>query len=194
MLSLAQAARRFKIGRATLDRLRREGRLGEIGAWYDDARGRWQVPASGLARLGYRLREHPGSAPEHPAPGAGTSGPSPAPTPASTPASTPLSEQGRAPLSTPDPDEVRELRERLAHAERRAAVAEAIADERAQNLADLRTTLRLLEARAEPVPPSANATGEPSGSPSAKYTPGADDDDTPAARPARSWLGRLLGR
>lgn len=57
MLSLAQAARRFKIGRATLDRLRREGRLGEIGAWYDDARGRWQVPASGLARLGYRDRK-----------------------------------------------------------------------------------------------------------------------------------------
>lgn len=117
-LSLRKASEQFDVSRPTLSKALKSGKIsGE-----QDASGQWLVDVSELARV-YKVRES-------------------------------FTGKNDGDLSTknrglPDnlhateqaPDDLTELRAKLAEAEKRAAVAEALAEERAKRIDDLRRLL-----------------------------------------------------
>lgn len=123
-VSQAEAARICGVSTATIRRRRSE--LVEHGA-KPDADGGWTIPIPALVAVGLLDRTTP---PETP----------------TTRRMSPDTTRHTAPPVT-SPDEVAELRSRLRETEHRAALAEAISEERLRALEDARTALRLLEAR-----------------------------------------------
>jgi len=121
-VSQAEAARICRVSTATVRRARVAGRLEGVKA---DGAG-WLIPIPALVAAGLLDRVSP---------------PDTVTPPSLTPDTTPL----HVTLA-----EMSDLRDRLAAAERRAAVAEAIAEERALALADLRTSMRLIAAAPAP--------------------------------------------
>jgi Tfp pilus assembly protein PilN len=116
-LSFRRASEVFDVSRPTLCLKARK--IGKITAEKDES-GAWLIEESELARL-YKRRV--------PLPGKGTDE---------------LSSQNRAlpdSLNIPEQAEIDRLKEQLAEAEKRAAVAEALAQERAQHIEDLRLML-----------------------------------------------------
>lgn len=121
-LSLRQAAEQFDVSRPTLSKALKSGKVsGE-----QDESGTWRVDTSELTRVYSRRDADPDN----------------------------LTGKRTGNLSTENKglpvnlDEVSELKKKLAEAEKRAAVAEALAEERAQRIDDLR---RLLPAPGQPV-------------------------------------------
>lgn len=115
-LSFRRASEVFDVSRPTLSKARK---IGKITAEKDES-GAWLIEESELARL-YKRRV--------PLPGKGTDK---------------LSIQNMAlpdNLNIPEQAEIDRLKEQLAEAEKRAAVAEALAQERAQHIEDLRLML-----------------------------------------------------
>lgn len=115
-LSFRRASEVFDVSRPTLSKARK---IGKITAEKDES-GAWLIEESELARL-YKRRV--------PLPGKGTDK---------------LSIQNIAlpdNLNIPEQAEIERLKEQLAEAEKRAAVAEALAQERAQHIEDLRLML-----------------------------------------------------
>ena len=152
VLGLAEAAKACNVSLSTIRRRRAE--LLAMGAT-SDARG-WRIPIPALIELGLMDRTT--------APTDTLRKPSEAP-----------SAHGMTPVMTPpadspsdDPSELlEELRSRLAEAEQRAAVAEAVAAERERVISAQAQALRMLEAgpsRSWPVP-AADAPDSPSGTP-----------------------------
>lgn len=125
-LSLREAAKHFDVSRPTLQKALKSGKIS--GA--QDARGHWTIDPSELARL-YHPR--------------GT-GPDKVGKPASDKLPT---------VNTGLSEQVEALKLQLAEAERRAAVAEALADERSRHIEDLR---RILPA---PQPEARSSNSEP---------------------------------
>lgn len=168
-LTFAQAVEVVSCSASTLRR--RRGDLEQHGAKRTH-KGEWQIPISALVHLGLMP---PVTAPDNP-PGKPVE-----------PAMTPTENGGESGFDNPLAGEVERLREALAAAERRAAVAEARAEEREKNLEDLRQSLRLLE---PPKPQLAIAAAEPAGQsvPLASITPIAA---APSRRPR--WWRRLAG-
>lgn len=123
-VSQAEAARICGVSTATIRRRRSE--LIEHGA-KPDVDGGWTIPIPALVAVGLLDRTTP-------------------PDTATTRRMSPDTTRQSATPMTP-PDEVAELRNRLRETEHRAALAEAISEERLRALEDARTALRLLEAR-----------------------------------------------
>lgn len=116
-LSLRKASEQFDVSRPTLSKALKSGKIsGE-----QDASGQWLVDVSELARV---------YSPRQTFTGKGTHD---------------LPTENRAlpdkPTSPEQAEDVAELRAKLAEAEKRAAVAEALAEERAQRIDDLRRLL-----------------------------------------------------
>lgn len=187
-LTLKESARVFDVSVTTLHRLRRAGDLEAVGA-HRDVDGVWKIPRQGLAQLGYRMREQtPSDTPtisRDDSDTRNTSGAVPR-----------VADTGAHPAHTPDTDEIQALRERLVEAERRAAVAEAIATERERIISAQETALRLLEAPR----PAVSAESTPSTpAPAAEDSPPAPEPapqhaaETPD-RPRRGLWARLTGR
>lgn len=114
-LSLRQAAEQFEVSRPTLSKALKSGKIsGE-----QDEGGTWHVDAAELARVYKRRGAEVGNLPG----------------------------KNTGDLSIPNKglpdnfDKVSELQKQLAEAEKRAAVAEALAEERAQRIEDLRRLL-----------------------------------------------------
>lgn len=181
-LSLAEAAKTCGISVSTLRRKRAD--LKELGA-AETAKG-WQIPVTALITLGLMDRV---TAPLHEAP-------SPAQVkgimkpPTDTPSDSPFQELEALRR------EQAELLTKLADAEKRAAVAEAVAGERERIIQTQASALRILEAKA-PVPRLVDDMVDNN----------PDYDDSPAAippasskamqeRPGHRWstLRRLLNR
>jgi hypothetical protein len=188
VLSLAEAAKVCGVSLSTLRRKRPE--LKELGA-AETAKG-WQIPVTALITLGLMDRVTP---PLHEAPTA----------PAVKGVMTLLTD---APSDTPLQElealrkEQAELLAKLADAEKRAAVAEAVAGERERIIQTQATALRMLEASAPARPPADEQEEEKVDflenvseltTPSAK--PPSPASETPERR-ARGWspLRRLLNR
>jgi hypothetical protein len=134
VLSLAEAAKACGVSLSTLRRKRPE--LKELGA-AETAKG-WQIPVTALIALGMMDRV---TAPLHETPTAPTVKGVMTP-PVETPADAPLVELEAL------RKEQAELLARLADAEKRAAVAEAIAGERERIIQTQASALRMLEAKA----------------------------------------------
>lgn len=115
-LSFRRASEVFDVSRPTLSKARKSGKISAE----KDERGTWLIEESELARL-YRRRVQ--------LPGKGTGNLSTE--------NTPL--QGD--VNADEQAEIDRLKEQLAEAEKRAAVAEALAQERAQHIEDLRLML-----------------------------------------------------
>jgi hypothetical protein len=115
-LSLREAVKHFEVSRPTLQKALSTGKLSGVR----DGQGHWTIDPSELARV-YPPRSGGGQA-EHP----------PLPAKLTT---------ANNPLNTPDPDEFAALKARLGEAERRAVVAEALAEERSRHIEDLRRML-----------------------------------------------------
>lgn len=115
-LSFRKASEVFDVSRPTLSKARKNGK---ISAEKDDA-GTWWIEESELARV-YQRRV--------PLPGKGTDDLSTRNT----------GLQGN--VHPPEQAEIDRLKEQLADAEKRAAVAEALAQERAEHIEDLRLML-----------------------------------------------------
>lgn len=111
-LSIRQAVQHFDVSRPTLTKALKSGKVAGV----QDGQGQWQIDPAELIRV-YKPR--PGGADN-----------AAKPEPVSFPSA-----------NTPLAGEVEALRERLSEAEKRAAVAEALADERLQHLEDLRRLL-----------------------------------------------------
>ncbi len=111
-LSLREAVKHFEVSRPTLQKALSTGKLSGVR----DGQGHWTIDPSELARV-YPPRSGDGQA-EHP----------PLPVKLTT-------------VNTPDPDEFAALKARLGEAERRAVVAEALAEERGRHIEDLRRML-----------------------------------------------------
>lgn len=126
-LTFAQAVEAVSCSASTLRR--RRGELEQHGARRTH-KGEWQIPISALVHLGLMP---PVTSPDNP------------PNASVAPAMTPTKNNDGSGFDNPLAGEVERLREALAAAERRAAVAEARAEEREKNLEDLRQSLRLLE-------------------------------------------------
>lgn len=214
-LTLGAAARRFTVSVSTLHRRRKKGDLAAVGAFKDHGSGAWMIPVTGLAQLGYELRE----------------------TPPDTPTDTPVtenpvtrvdtgSEETESAPDTPDTvhdtsqnrrvaddeldvlqqrleaaeAEAREAREKIAEAERRAAVAEAVAAERNRLIEVQERSLRMLE----PGPStSAPTTPTPVAPETMPHAPASESSVSEQPAPVvsapqppeepRSFLGRLFG-
>lgn len=138
-LTLQEAAKAFDVSLSTLHRKRRAGDLENVGAFKDQNSGAWKIPRQGLARLGYQELIPPvvpgqmsiDDVLEGPEASSDTASYEP-------PAALP-----DTPIDTPD-TELTELREQLAHAQKRADIAEALANERAERITDLQGVMRLL--------------------------------------------------
>lgn len=191
-LTLKEASRVFEVSVTTLHRLRRAGELEAVGA-HRDADGTWKIPRTGLAQLGYRLREEapsdtPGTSTVNDGTG-GTSGAVPR-----------VADTHAHPASTPDTAEIQALRERLVEAERRAAVAEAIATERERIISAQETALRMLEAPRPALSAESTPPDRATAAASAPSTDTAPADQTPPAStaapqpPRRGLWARLTGR
>lgn len=208
-LTLGAAARRFTVSVSTLHRRRKRGDLAAVGAFKDHGSGAWMIPVTGLAQLGYELRETPPDTPTN----------TPVTENPVTRVDTGLEDEEFAP-DTPDTGhdtsqsrrveddeldelrqrleaaeaEARDARERVAEAERRAAVAEAVAAERNRLIEVQERSLRMLEPG-----PSAAPTVSPT--PETPTPEPARESEQPAPVPApqkspeepRGFLGRLFG-
>lgn len=115
-LSLREAVKHFEVSRPTLQKALSTGKITGVR----DGQGHWTIDPSELARV-YLPRSGGGQA-EHP----------PLPVKLTT---------ANTPQNTPDPGELAALKARLDEAERRAAVAEALAEERGRHIEDLRRML-----------------------------------------------------
>jgi Tfp pilus assembly protein PilN len=115
-LSFRKASEVFDVSRPTLSKARKSGKISAE----KDEQGAWLIEESELARV-YKRRV--------PLPGKGTDE---------------LSSKNTAlpdSLNASEQAEIDRLKEQLAEAEKRAAVAEALAQERAQHIEDLRLML-----------------------------------------------------
>lgn len=110
-LSLREAVKHFDVSRPTLQKALKSGKISGV----QDGQGHWTIDPAELARA-YRPR----------------------PTTDKTNTITPVKLSTE---NTPLPGEVDALKQQLAEAERRAAVAEALADERGKHIDDLRRLL-----------------------------------------------------
>lgn len=210
-LTLGAAARRFTVSVSTLHRRRKRGDLAAVGAFKDHGSGSWMIPVTGLAQLGYELRE----------------------TPPDTPTGTPTAEKPVTRVDTGAEEaetasdtldtvhdtyqsprvadgeletlrqrleaaeaEAREAREMVAEVERRAAVAEAVAAERNRLIEVQERSLRMLEpgpsasAPSPVTPPSETTTPAPEGT--TREQPAPKPAQQPPGEP-RGFLGRLFG-
>lgn len=111
-LSIREAVKHFDVSRPTLSKALKSGKLTGV----QDGQGQWSIDPSELARV-YQPR------------------------PAEVDKANKDSPVNLSTMNTPLSGEVERLRERLAEAEQRAAVAEALAEERARHLDDLRRML-----------------------------------------------------
>lgn len=111
-LSIREAVKHYDVSRPTLQKALKSGRLSGV----QDGQGHWTIDPSELARL-YHPRSVEVVKVDKPLPGNLTSG------------------------NTPLTGQVEALKERLAEVERRAAVAEALAEERGKHIEDLRRML-----------------------------------------------------
>jgi hypothetical protein len=160
-LGLAEAAKACGVSVSTLRRKRPE--LEAHGAAQTD-KG-WRIPVTALIALGLMSRTTDArQESRHDAP----------------------TEPGLTPIMTPPDDalmgELEALRAKLADAEKRAAVAEAIATERERVIQAQAMTLRMLEA------PKAPANTQPADTPA---PPPHDIQETPAPSGGRRWWNRL---
>lgn len=115
-LSMREAVKHFEVSRPTLQKALSSGKVTGVR----DGQGHWTIDPSELARVypprsGGRQVDHP-----------------------RLPAKLTTA---NTPLNTPDPDELAALKARLDEAERRAVVAEALAEERGRHIEDLRRML-----------------------------------------------------
>lgn len=172
VLGLAEAAKACNISVSTLRR--RKDVLVAAGATVTP-KG-WQIPIPALVSLGYLGSTTP---------------------PPGTFQETPV-----APTSTPPPEgprattllELDSLRARLAEAEQRAAVAEAIATERERVIQAQAATLRMLE-RGTSDTPAATPLESPLATPEdTPKTPPASDPERPPVSRARRLLSFVQGR
>jgi len=138
-LTLHEAAKAFDVSLSTLHRRRRAGDLENVGAFKDQNSGAWKIPRQGLARLGYHELIPPvlpgQMSIDDVLEGSEAS--------SDTVSYDPPSVLPDTPIGTPD-SELTELREQLAHAQKRADIAEALANERAERITDLQGVMRLL--------------------------------------------------
>lgn len=111
-LSLREAVKHFDVSRPTLLKALKSGDVSAV----KDGKGQWTIDTAELARV-YRARPADPGKVENALPDK-------LPT-----------------LSSPLPGEVDALKERLAEAEKRSAVAEALAEDRARHIDDLRRML-----------------------------------------------------
>jgi excisionase family DNA binding protein len=111
-ISVREAAKRFNVSRPTVVKRLKNGTIS--GKPQDG--GGWLIDPAELIRAGYTARTEP----------VNTGEPQPVKVTA---------------IAPPDPDEMVKLKAALAAAEARAAVAEALADERAAHIADFRRML-----------------------------------------------------
>lgn len=111
-LSIREAVKHFDVSRPTLTKALKSGKLSGV----QDGQGQWQIDPAELARVYQRRKEDAGK----PVNG----------------------EQGNLSIvNTPLATEVEDLKERLAQAEQRVAIAEALAEERKRILDE---TLKLI--------------------------------------------------
>lgn len=115
-LSLREAVKHFEVSRPTLQKALSTGKLSGVR----DGQGHWTIDPSELARV-YSPRSGGGQTEQHLLPTKLTT--------------------ANTPQNTPDPGELAALRARLGEAERRAVVAEALAEERGRHIEDLRRML-----------------------------------------------------
>lgn len=111
-LSMREAAKHFDVSRPTLQKALKSGKISGV----QDGQGHWTLDPAELARV-YQPRKAQAEKVDNPIPANFTS------------------------ENTPLQGEVEALRARLAEAEQRAAVAEALADERNRHIQDLRRML-----------------------------------------------------
>ncbi|MGD7428286.1 helix-turn-helix domain-containing protein [Ralstonia pseudosolanacearum] len=111
-LSMREAAKHFDVSRPTLQKALKSGKISGV----QDGQGHWTLDPAELARV-YQSRKAQAEKVENPLPVNFTS------------------------ENTPLPEEVEALKARLAEAEQRAAVAEALASERGKHIEDLRRML-----------------------------------------------------
>lgn len=115
-LSLREAVKHFEVSRPTLQKALSAGKITGVR----DGQGHWTIDPSELARV-YPPRSGGGQA-EHP--------------------SLPVKlTTTNTPQNTPETGELATLKARLDQAERRAVVAEALAEERGRHIEDLRRML-----------------------------------------------------
>jgi Tfp pilus assembly protein PilN len=115
-LSFRKASEVFDVSRPTLSKARKAGKISAE----KDERGTWLIEESELARLYRRRVQLPGKSTDD-----------------LSSKNTPLPDT----LNAPEQAEIDRLKEQLAEAEKRAAIAEALAQERAQHIEDLRLML-----------------------------------------------------
>ncbi|WFE76450.1 helix-turn-helix domain-containing protein [Roseinatronobacter sp. S2] len=111
-LSMRDAAKHFDVSRPTLQKALKSGKISGV----QDGKGHWTLDPAELARV-YQPRKAQAEKVDNTIPANFTS------------------------ENTPLQGEVEALRARLAEAEQRAAVAEALADERSRHIQDLRRML-----------------------------------------------------
>ena len=111
-LSIREAVKHYDVSRPTLQKALKSGKISGV----QDGRGHWTIDPSELARL-YHTRSAEVVKVDKPIPGNLTTG------------------------NTLLAGQVEALKERLAEVERRAAVAEALAEERGRHIEDLRRML-----------------------------------------------------
>ncbi len=117
-LSLREAVKHFDVSRPTLQKALKSGKISGV----HDGKGRWTIDPAEMARI-YQPRESEAAK-------AGSDLP-----------------DNLSGKNTPLSREIETLRERLSEAEKRAAVAEALAEERGRHIDDLR---RMLPAPMQP--------------------------------------------
>ncbi|GAA4375598.1 hypothetical protein GCM10023166_26910 [Paeniglutamicibacter cryotolerans] len=169
-MGLAEAARKCGVSVSTLRR--RKDALVDAGATVSD-KG-WQIPIPALVSLGFL--------------GSTTPPPDAPVTTAVQPATTPPADIPRDTSLV----ELESLRARLADAERRAEVAEAVATERERTIQVQAVALRMLEvgtpAPMAGGPPGTPGNGTPSSTPDIPVEPSEGH-----TRPARGWFRRRRG-
>lgn len=111
-LSIREAVKHFDVSRPTLQKALKLGKI----SGYQNEKGRWSIDHSEMARV-YKSRTL------HPAKVANPS------------------VENSPPVNTPSTGQIETLKEQLADAEKRAAIAEALAEERGRHIDDLRRML-----------------------------------------------------
>jgi hypothetical protein len=169
VLGLAQAAKACGVSESTIRRKRPE--LLAAGATQDN-RG-WRIPIPALVELGLMDRLTAPDAPDSP------------PVAAQEPAMAPATQSPMEPL-------LEALREKLAAAEQRAAVAEAIAEERERIIAVQAQALRMLESSKSTA--AVTVAGKPTeqevATPAAEERAESVPDAHAQAKPKRRWWQR----
>lgn len=111
-LSLREAVKHFDVSRPTLQKALKSGKISGV----QDGQGVWTIDPAELARVYQPRRTDAGKVDNPP-------------------------EETLSNQNTPLPDAFEALKAQLAEAEKRAAVAEALADERGKHIEDLRRML-----------------------------------------------------